>query len=333
MMNKLASMALLLILWSCGNAPSYETGIKTTDDLIHYIVSAESDEALVYQRSSPFGQQALRRTAVNSLDDLQKVGPISRNAKLAIQFSPKATQAQMQQIARYGKTALRNPRNTAVLGGLLATGAVVSYIILEEEGPGTPAPLPGSTGSNTIALGDTAPAEEVIAGLKQYQLPTTTLNAIAEELKVQPLKTKRLRNYRVAHFPYRSDKAAITATQFTLTNGPQGKAILTISVTGTFTAATELQVKARILDSQGKPVKNYKARHAAADGKVEVVKTLPASTLWKFHQYTADMPLTFTLPVSDFDPLGLSLGNRCRVEAYHPTEGLLAATGALAIER
>ncbi len=330
MTKTITGIALSLCLLACGNAP-IEEGIKTTDDLIEYLVAAESDEAVVYNKSSSFGQQALRRTTVNSLDELKKVGPVSSNAQLSIKYAPKATAAQMRQLAHYGKTALRNPRNLAVLSGMMATGLVVGYTIIENEEGDAPPPLPRPSGSKTVRLGSALPADQLVVGLKQFKLPEQKLNAIAEELKIQPGQGREI--FQVAHLPYRSGLAAIENTQFAFVKGLSGDALLQVRLAGKFSAAAPVQVKVKMLSSKGHPIKNGKAQNANADGAVEVSRTLQPSASRDFHHFTPEAPLVFHLPVADFDPFGLELTSHCRIEARQPDGQLLAATGLLTIER
>lgn len=300
------------------------------------LISAESDNALVFSKSSPFGQQAIKRTVISAQDDLLKLGQVSRNSKLAIQFSKSATPAQMRQIAQYGKTALHNPKSAAVLGALMGTGIVAGYILLEDEtqAPDLP-PSEATPGVKTIPIGTLASNQEILQGLKTYKLPKSTLEAVSKELSLPtpraqaktPLKTQAFM------LPASSQEARIDEVKFSWADGSHSGP-LNILITGQITNQTRTIVKARFFDKDGNPVSSPDPDYKNPEGQLEAERELiGAISSRQFHQFTPQRPLRLSVPDFAFPTTGDNKTIQCRVEVRHKYSGkLLAATAALPIQ-
>lgn len=331
------------LLQACGGGSGAPTvapaGPVTMDDLARYIVTAESDKALVVNNASPFGNQAIRRTVISSADDLQRVGQISPNARLAIRFSKTATPAQMRQFAQYGKTALRNPRNAAVLGALLATGVVVGYELLEDEDSDTPVPLSPQPGT-AVAYADIsqlASKEDIIKGLQTFKLPRKTLDAVSAELSLPAqtpgssiaqsltLSTDKL-NTKVFLPPVASPEARLQEVNFSR-SFRDGTFYFNISIAGQITNQTRTIVKARFFDQAGNPLLSPGSDYLNDSGQVEVRRELiGVISSNKFHQFPISKPLSLSLPIN---ALPDSENIKCRIEVQHKSSGKLLAASAL----
>lgn len=353
MRQSLNLLFIVLFLQACGGSGSgtVPAGPVNMDDLAKYIVTAESDKAMVVSKSSPFGSQAIRRTVINSADDLQRVGQVPANARLAIRFSKTATPAQMRQFAQYGKAALRNPRNTAILGALLATGIVVGYELLEEEAAGQPAPAPPQPNSGVVYtdISTLASNDEILKGLQTFQLPKQTLDAVSAELAlpkqddqnsivqslaISPEKTKAPPSLNTEAFllPKSSPQASIEKVKCSrsLRNG---QLYLDISITGQITNQTRTVVKARFFDTTGNPIPRADSNTNHGTGQVEARRELiGVISNNKFHYFTSQQPLLLSLPTAAFPPDMDNKTVRCRIEVHHKHSGkLLAATATLPI--
>jgi hypothetical protein len=308
------------------------------DDLARYIVTAESDKAIVASNASPFGNQAIKRTVIASADDLSRVGQISSNTQLAIRFSKSATPAQMRQFAQYGKTALRNPKNAAVLGALLATGIVVGYELLETEDSDQPAalrPQPG-TGVAYADIGQLASKEEILSGLKTFKISQQTLDAVSAELSLparQPASSLTLStdkvNTKAFLPPVASAEARLQEVRFSR-SFRDGTIYLNVSIAGQITNQTRTIVKARLFDPAGRPILNNSSDYTNASGQVEARRELIGVISGnKFHQFSISKPLSLSLPITALpNPENI----KCRVEVRHKSSGkLLAATALLPI--
>ncbi len=335
----------IFLLQACGGggAPTVAPpGPVNMDDLARYIVTAESDKAIVASNASPFGNQAIKRTVIASADDLSRVGQISSNTQLAIRFSKSATPAQMRQFAQYGKTALRNPKNAAVLGALLATGIVVGYELLETEDSDQPAalrPQPG-TGVAYADIGQLASKEEILSGLKTFKISQQTLDAVSAELSLparQPaqgnassltLSTDKV-NTKAFLPPVASAEARLQEVRFSR-SFRDGTIYLNVSIAGQITNQTRTIVKARFFDPAGRPILNNSSDYTNASGQVEARRELIGVISGnKFHQFSISKPLSLSLPITALpNPENI----KCRVEVRHKSSGkLLAATALLPI--
>jgi len=336
----------VFILQACGGSGGGPTvapaGPVNLDDLARYIVTAESDKAIVVNNASPFGNQAIRRTVISSADDLAKIGQISTNTQLAIRFSKNATPAQMRQLAQYGKTALRNPKNAAVLGALLATGIVAGYELLETEEDAEPVPIipqPG-TGVAYADIGQLASKEEIISGLKTFKISQQILDAVSAELSLPAsqstqrttqsltLSTNKL-NTKAFLPPVSSAEAHIEKVNFSR-SFRDGTVYLNISMTGQITNQTRTIVKARFFDPDGHPLLNPGSDYTDDSGQVEVRRALIGLISGKkFHQFPISKPLSLSLPTT---ALPNPENTRCRIEVRHKSSGkLLAASATLPI--
>lgn len=348
-------LMLILTLLACGGGTgTAPVGIAPVnmDDLAKYIVTAESDKAIVVNNASPFGNQALRRTVITSADDFQRVGQISTNTRLAMRFSKSATPAQMQQFARYGKTALRNPRNAAILGALLATGVVVGYELLEEEpggqaGAGTPQPGPGVAYAD---IGQLASKDEIIKSLKAYRIPKQTLDAVSEELSLpgqswqnatSPSGNSTSRTIKASpglsikpFLPALSSAEARIAGVNFLHTFRNGKLQLDVSVMGKITNQTRTLVKARFFDPEGKPLKGSDPDLTDDSGQIEASRELiGVISATKFHTFSAQTPLKLSLPAAALTVISDKGSPKCRVEVRQKSTGkLLAASAVLPIQ-
>ncbi len=333
----------VFILQACGGSGGGPTvapaGPVNLDDLARYIVTAESDKAIVVNNASPFGNQAIRRTVISSADDLAKIGQISTNTQLAIRFSKNATPAQMRQLAQYGKTALRNPKNAAVLGALLATGIVAGYELLETEEDAEPVPIipqPG-TGVAYADIGQLASKEEIISGLKTFKISQQILDAVSAELSLPAsqstqrttqsltLSTNKL-NTKAFLPPVSSAEAHIEKVNFSR-SFRDGTVYLNISMTGQITNQTRTIVKARFFDPDGHPLLNPGSDYTDDSGQVEVRRALIGLISGKkFHQFPISKPLSLSLPTT---ALPNPENTRCRIEVRHKSSGKLLAASAL----
>lgn len=333
----------VLLLQACGGGGGAPTvappGPVNMDDLARYIVTAESDKAIVVNNASPFGNQAIRRTVISSTDDLAQIGQIRANSQLAIRFSKSATPAQMRQFAQYGKTALRNPRNAAILGALLATGVVVGYELLEDEDSDTPVSLSPQPGT-AVAYADVsqlASKEDILKGLKTFKLSRKTLDAVSAELSLPTqkpsssiaqsltLSTKKL-NTKAFLPPVASAEARIQEVNFSR-SFRGGDFYLNISIAGQITNQTRTVVKARFFDPDGHPSLNPGSDYTDDSGQVEVRRELIGVISGKkFHQFPISKPLSLSLPIM---ALPNPKNTRCRIEVRHKSSGKLLAASAL----
>jgi|AntRauTorckE5430_2_1112549.scaffolds.fasta_scaffold10693_2 hypothetical protein len=344
---------IVLFLQACGGSGSgtVPAGPVNMDDLTKYIVKAESDKAIVVSKSSPFGSQAIRRTVINSADDLHLLGKVPANARLAIRFSKTATPAQMRQFAQYGKVALRNPRNTAILGALLATGIVKGYELLEEEAAGQSATAPPQPNSGIVYTDISTPAsnDEILKGLKTFKLPKQTLDAVSAELALpkqdgqntivqslvissEKIKAAPSLNTKVFLLPKSSPQASIEKVKCSrsLRNG---QLYLDIRITGQITNQTRTVVKAKFFDTTGNPIPRADLNTTHDSGQIEAERELiGVNSNNKFHYFTSQQPLLLSLPTAAFPPSMDNRTVRCRIEVHHKYSGkLLAATTTLPI--
>lgn len=323
-----------------GGAPTAAPpGPVNMDDLARYIVTAESDKAIVVNNASPFGNQAIRRTVISSADDLAQIGQISTNTQLAIRFSKNATPAQMRQLAQYGKTALRNPKNAAVLGALLATGIVAGYELLETEDNDQPATIipQSGTGVAYADIGQLASKEEIISGLKNFKISQQILDAVSAELSLpasqstqrttQSLKlsTDKL-NTKAFLPPVASAEARLEEVNFSR-SFRDGTVYLNISIAGQITNQTRTIVKARFFDPAGQPLLPPRSDYTDDSGQAEVRRELIGVISGnKFHQFPISKPLSLSLPITALpNPENI----KCRIEVWHKSSGKLLAASAL----
>lgn len=333
MFHRSLSLLTLLLLVACGSGPAPPPPPPTLDDLM--VISAESNQALVFNKSSPFGQQAIKRTVISSQDDLMRLGQIGPRSKLAIQFSKSATPAQMRQFAQYSKTALRNPRNAAVLGALLGTGVVASYILLDDEPDAPSLDTPDPTrGVKTIPIQASASNQDLLEGLKTYKLPKATLDAVSSELRLTGTETPANNALIKKAFllPKSSQEAKIENVQFSRSL-KNNSIMLDINITGQITNRTRTLVKARFFDETRTPLLSPNSNYTNPQGQVEVERELiGVISRNKFHAYTQERPLTLSVPAAVVQSTGANPAVKCRIEVFHKSSGkLMAATAALPI--
>ena len=338
-------LILGLGLQACGNSSPAPAGPgpANMDDLVKYIVTTESDRAIVTSHASPFGGQALKRTVINSADDLQRIGSVSKHARLAIRFSKTATPAQMRQFAQYGKQALKNPRNSAILGALLATGVVLGYELLEDESPNNinGIPLSPGTGVSYASIGQPTSKEEVIKGLKSFKIPKQTLDAVSAELS---LATPDQQNAIARSLSLSRDEVKTATDAITKTFRPaisseearidnvsfsrvfrNGQIYQNILISGQITNQTRTIVKASFYNAAGDPLKEANGTKA-----IEVQQELMGViSRQSFHVFPGNTPLTLSLPFGDLTASSAGNVYKCRVEVYHKNSGKLLAASAV----
>ena len=342
----------VFILQACGGSGGGPTvapaGPVNMDDFARYIVTAESDKAIVASNaSSPFGNQAIKRTIISSVDEVQQYGNIRVGKPTIFRFSSKATPAQIRQFAQYGKTALSNPKNAAVLTALLATGVVVGYELLETEDDAEPVPItpqPG-TGVAYADISQLASKEDLLKGLKSYKIPKKMLKAVSEELSLpsqgavhESLKipsNKTTLGTKPLLLPASSEDAKIEGVSFSYSFGRDGKFYRKITITGQITNQTRTIVKARFYDQAGLPLRSADSKYSSDSGQLEITQVLLGVISGsRFHQYTSTRPLKLYLPDSAFPKSINSETVKCRVEVLHKNSGkLLAATLPISIPK